>query len=190
MSENTVLTLPVICTRGMLVFPENRLTLDVGRPVSLKAIDLAMEQYDNNIVFVSQIDPVIDHPTYHDVYHVGTICKVDKKIRRDSAGTIKLTVIGEKRVSLTSLEERDGAIFSTVEIIEDMPGDKQEEIALVRKTMSYFEQVAKRGMPNIPRESMARLTTGVSASLLADTLGQHMPLELDKKQAVLRRNRY
>lgn len=185
MSENTVLTLPVICTRGMLVFPENRLTLDVGRPVSLKAIDLAMEQYDNNIVFVSQIDPVIDHPTYHDVYHVGTICKVDKKIRRDSAGTIKLTVIGEKRVSLTSLEERDGAIFSTVEIIEDMPGDKQEEIALVRKTMSYFEQVAKRGMPNIPRESMARLTTGVSASLLADTLGQHMPLELDKKQAVL-----
>jgi len=185
MSENTVLTLPVICTRGMLVFPENRLTLDVGRPVSLKAIDLAMEQYDNNIVFVSQIDPVIDHPTYHDVYHVGTICKVDKKIRRDSAGTIKLTVIGEKRVSLTSLKERDGAIFSTVEIIEDMPGDKQEEIALVRKTMSYFEQVAKRGMPNIPRESMARLTTGVSASLLADTLGQHMPLELDKKQAVL-----
>jgi ATP-dependent Lon protease len=185
MSENTVLTLPVICTRGMLVFPENRLTLDVGRPVSLKAIDLAMEQYDNNIVFVSQIDPVIDHPTFNDVYHVGTICKVDKKIRRDSAGTIKLTVIGEKRVSLTSLEERDGAIFSTVEIVEDMPGDKQEEIALVRKTMSYFEQVAKRGMPNIPRESMARLTTGVSASLLADTLGQHMPLELDKKQAVL-----
>lgn len=185
MSENTVLTLPVICTRGMLVFPENRLTLDVGRPVSLKAIDLAMEQYDNNIVFVSQIDPVIDHPAFNDVYHVGTICKVDKKIRRDSAGTIKLTVIGEKRVSLTSLEERDGAIFSTVEIVEDMPGDKQEEIALVRKTMSYFEQVAKRGMPNIPRESMARLTTGVSASLLADTLGQHMPLELDKKQAVL-----
>lgn len=185
MSENTVLSLPVICTRGMLVFPENRLTLDVGRPVSLKAIDLAMEQYDNNIVFVSQIDPVIDHPAFNDVYHVGTICKVDKKIRRDSAGTIKLTVIGEKRVSLTSLEERDGAIFSTVEIVEDMPGDKQEEIALVRKTMSYFEQVAKRGMPNIPRESMARLTTGVSASLLADTLGQHMPLELDKKQAVL-----
>lgn len=185
MSENTVLTLPVICTRGMLVFPENRLTLDVGRPVSLKAIDLAMEQYDNNIVFVSQIDPVTDHPTFDDVYHVGTICKVDKKIRRDSAGTVKLTVIGQKRVSLTSFEERDGSIFSTVQFLEDLDGDKNEEVALVRKTMSYFEQAAKRGMPSIPRDSMARLTSGVSASLLADTLGQYMPLELESKQEIL-----
>lgn len=185
MSENTVLTLPVICTRGMLVFPENRLTLDVGRPVSLKAIDLAMEQYDNNIIFVSQIDPVTDHPIFDDIYHVGTICKVDKKIRRDSAGTVKLTVIGEKRVRLTSFEERDGSVFSTVEFLEDVDGDKNEEVALVRKTMSYFEQATKRGMPSIPRDSMSRLTSGVSASLLADTLGQHMPLELDKKQEVL-----
>jgi ATP-dependent Lon protease len=185
MSENTVLTLPVICTRGMLVFPENRLTLDVGRPVSLKAIDLAMEQYDNNIIFVSQIDPVIDHPTFNEVYHIGTICKIDKKIRRDSAGTIKLTVIGEKRVKLTSFEERDGSIFSACEIVNDVNTDKSEEVALVRKVMSYFERVTKKGMPNIPRESMARLTSGVSASLLADTLAQYMPLDLENKQEIL-----
>ena len=52
MNEQTVLTLPVVCTRGMIVFPENRLTLDVGRPVSLKALELSANEHDNNIIFV------------------------------------------------------------------------------------------------------------------------------------------
>ena len=41
MSESTLLTLPVVCTRGMIVFPGNRLSLDVGRPLSLKALELS-----------------------------------------------------------------------------------------------------------------------------------------------------
>ena len=90
MSESTLLTLPVVCTRGMIVFPGNRLSLDVGRPLSLKALELSSRDFDNNILFVSQINPIVDDPKYDDVYHVGTLCKIEKKIRRDSAGTIKL----------------------------------------------------------------------------------------------------
>lgn len=185
MNAITVLTLPVVCTRGMLVFPDNKLTLDVGRAVSLKAVDLAMEQYDNNIVFVSQINPIEDNPSFDGVYHVGTLCKIDKKVRRDSAGTIKLTVIGERRVRLTNFDQKDGSIFSTIEIMEDIIGDKNEEVALVRKTMSYLEQAASRSMPHMPSEPMARLNAGVSASLLADTLGQYLPIELERKQRIL-----
>ena len=55
MSESTLLTLPVVCTRGMIVFPGNRLSLDVGRPLSLKALELSSRDFDNNILFVSQI---------------------------------------------------------------------------------------------------------------------------------------
>ena len=64
MNEQTVLTLPVVCTRGMIVFPENRLTLDVGRPVSLKALELSANEHDNNIIFVSQINPLVDNPSF------------------------------------------------------------------------------------------------------------------------------
>ena len=69
MNESTVLTLPVVCTRGMIVFPGNRLTLDVGRPLSLKALELSSQNYDNNIIFVSQMNPVVDDPKYN----AGTI---------------------------------------------------------------------------------------------------------------------
>ncbi len=188
MNENTILNLPVVCTRGMIVFPGNRLTLDVGRPLSLKALELAGSEYDNNIVFVSQINPVEDHPGFNDVYHIGTLCKIDKKVRRDSAGTIKLTVIGEKRVKLLSFENTNNTIMSQVEVMEDVVGDANEEVALVRSTMSYFEQ-AKRNMPHIPAESLALVSNGTSASLLADTIGQYLPIDLDKKQKILEENR-
>ena len=47
---NVTVDLPVICTRGMLVFPGHELSLDVGRTFSLNAIDLAVSQHDSNIV--------------------------------------------------------------------------------------------------------------------------------------------
>lgn len=184
MSEQTVLTLPVVCTRGMVVFPENKLTLDVGRPVSLKALELSNREHDNNIIFVSQINPLVDNPSFDDVYHVGTICKIDRKVRRDSSGTIKLTVIGTKRIKLENFIEREGTIYSTVVILEDEAGDRNEEVALVRKTTSYFEQ-ARRSMPNMPLDSINRLTSGVSASILADTIGQYLPVDFKQKQEIL-----
>ncbi|WP_279159953.1 endopeptidase La [Thomasclavelia cocleata] len=184
MNEQTVLTLPVVCTRGMIVFPENKLTLDVGRPVSLKALELSTREHDNNIIFVSQINPLVDNPSFDDVYHIGTICKIDRKVRRDSSGTIKLTVIGAKRIKLENFIEKEGAIYSTVTVLEDEFGDRNEEIALVRKTTSYFEQ-AKRSMPNMPLDSINRLTSGVSASVLADTIGQYLPTDFKQKQQIL-----
>ncbi len=174
MNEQTVLTLPVVCTRGMIVFPENKLTLDVGRPVSLKALELSTREHDNNIIFVSQINPLVDNPSFDD----------DRKVRRDSSGTIKLTVIGAKRIKLENFIEKEGAIYSTVTVLEDEFGDRNEEIALVRKTTSYFEQ-AKRSMPNMPLDSINRLTSGVSASVLADTIGQYLPIDFKQKQQIL-----
>ena len=188
MSESTLLTLPVVCTRGMIVFPGNRLSLDVGRPLSLKALELSSRDFDNNILFVSQINPIVDDPKYDDVYHVGTLCKIEKKIRRDSAGTIKLTVTGEKRVALRDFKIEDGSIFSTAEVLEDIYGDTNEEVALVRKTTAYFEQ-ARRHMPHIPAESLTLLSNGTSASLLADTIGQYLPIDLDRKQKILEEQR-
>lgn len=184
MNEQTVLNLPVVCTRGMIVFPENKLTLDVGRPMSLKALELSSNEHDNNIVFVSQVNPLTDNPSFDDVYHIGTICKIDRKVRRDSAGTVKLTVIGVKRVKLDGFIEQNGSIYSQVTILEDEIGDSNEEIALVRKATSYFER-ARRNITNIPIESVNRLTSGVSASVLADTIGQYLPIEFTQKQKIL-----
>ena len=40
-------------------------------------------------------------------------------------------------------------------------------------------------MPHIPAESLTLLSNGTSASLLADTIGQYLPIDLDRKQKIL-----
>ena len=47
-----VVDLPVICTRGMIVFPKHEISLDVGRSFSLKAIEKSINEFDENIVFI------------------------------------------------------------------------------------------------------------------------------------------
>ncbi|WP_249029845.1 endopeptidase La [Tannockella kyphosi] len=183
--NESMISLPLVCTRGMLVFPGNRLTIDVGRPVSLKAVEAAIAQYDNHIIFTSQVNAMDDDPSFEGVYHVATLCKVEKRIRRDSAGTIKLTVLGEKRLRLKSYDDSLGYILSSAEVMEDVVGDKNEEIALVRNITAYIASQARRGGNKIPSEASARLEGGVTASLLCDTLGQYLPLELDSRQKIL-----
>ena len=180
----TNLVLPVICTRGMIVFPNNDLTLDVGRTKSLKAIEDAADIYDGNIVFVSQKDPAIEDPTFDQLFEIGTLCKIKKKIRRDSAGTIKLTVTGVDRVKLESLDEVKDTLYAKVMPLQDVLADTNEEVALVRSIAKNLESFMT-SIPSIPMEVRNNLAKGVSSRRLSDTLAHYRPLSLEKKQHML-----
>lgn len=178
------LVFPVICTRGMVAFPQNDLTLDVGRHKSLKAIEDAYDRYDGNLIFVTQKDPAVEDPSLEDLYEVGTLCKIKKKIRRDSQGSIKLTVFGVDRVKLESMDEVSGSMYARVSILTDTYGDSNEEQALVRTIAKNLETYLTR-IPNIPLSVRQSLSKGVSSSQLADTLATYMSLSFDKKQQLL-----
>lgn len=175
---------PVICTRGMVAFPQNDLTLDVGRHKSLKAIEDAYDLYDGNIIFISQKDPSIEDPTLEDLYEVGTLCKIKKKIRRDSQGSVKLTVFGVDRVKLASIDEVKGCLYARVSILQETYADFNEEQALVRTIAKNLDTYFTR-IPNIPVSVRQTLAKGVSSSQLADTLATYMSLSFDKKQRLL-----
>lgn len=179
-----IVNLPVICTRGMIVFPEHELSLDVGRDFSLKAIDQSVNEFDENIVFISQKNPLDENTDFEHIYHFGTLCKIKRRIKRDNHGTIKLTVKGEKRVEILNIENRDGCYYASTKYLEDIPGDKNEEIALVRKVSSQMQSMSKN-LQMFPREVFANLSQGMSASALADTIAQYINVELKTKQNIL-----
>ena len=178
--------LPVICTRGMIVFPSQELSLDVGRAFSLKAINESVNEYNEEIIFVSQIDPLSENTHFDEVYHFGTICKVKRRIKRDNRGTIKLTVQGLKRVKIFSLNENDGCLYSEYEELEDVYGNKQEEIALVRKITEQTKNIVNK--PMVAKDLMSRITSSMSASLLADTIAHNMDMDLKIKSKILAEN--
>ena len=182
-----VVELPLICTRGMIVFPGHEISLDVGRSFSLKAIENSMSEYDENIAFVSQLNPLDENTDYDHVYHHGTLCKIKRRIKRDNHGTIKLTVEGQKRIEILSIEERDKCLYAKVKYLEDVVSDPTEEIALVRKVSEQMQSM-NRNLQMFPREVFANLSQGMSAGALADTIGQYINVELPTKQRILAEN--
>ncbi len=181
---NVTVDLPVICTRGMLVFPGHELSLDVGRTFSLNAMDLAVSQHDSNIVLVSQIHPLEEEINFDMVYHHATLCKITKRIKKDNHGTIKLTVVGEKRVELESLYTEGECYYAKVHYLEDIHGDPNEEIALVRKLTEQMQSM-NGASQLLPRELISNITQGLSASELADTIGHYINSDLVEREKIL-----
>lgn len=181
---NVTVDLPVICTRGMLVFPGHELSLDVGRTFSLNAMDLAVSQHDSNIVLVSQIHPLEEEINFDMVYHHATLCKITKRIKKDNHGTIKLTVVGEKRVELESLYTVGECYYAKVRYLEDIHGDPNEETALVRKLTEQMQSM-NGASQLLPRELISNITHGLSASELADTIGHYINSDLVEREKIL-----
>ena len=181
---NVTVDLPVICTRGMLVFPGHELSLDVGRTFSLNAMDLAVSQHDSNIVLVSQIHPLEEEINFDMVYHYATLCKITKRIKKDNHGTIKLTVVGEKRVELESLYTEGECYYAKVRYLEDIHGDPNEETALVRKLTEQMQSM-NGASQLLPRELISNITHGLSASELADTIGHYINSDLVEREKIL-----
>ena len=72
--------LPLIPLRGLAIFPYMILNFDIGREMSLKALDEAMLE-DELVFLTSQKEAEVDEPTADDFYHVGTICRVKQVIK-------------------------------------------------------------------------------------------------------------
>ena len=77
---NEKLRLPAIALRGLVVFPHDVMHFDVGREISINAIEKAMRG-DRVIFLVPQTDQSVDDPTRKDIYDVGTVAKVRQVLK-------------------------------------------------------------------------------------------------------------
>ncbi len=90
----------VLPIRDIVVFPGIIAPLFVGRPRSLKAIEMAM-LHDRNILVVAQKDMQIDDPVVEDPHTVGTLCTIPQMVRIPD-GTTKVLIEGVERVKIES----------------------------------------------------------------------------------------
>ena len=70
--------LPVLALRGLTVFPNMLMHFDVEREISVKALELAMEN-NQDLFLVAQKEIVTEIPGQEDLYEIGTICDADMK---------------------------------------------------------------------------------------------------------------
>ena len=91
-------TYPLVCTRGVVLYPNQEIVIDVGRDTSVHAVENAQDNYDKKICLFSQKELEQENPGAEDIYSVGTLCEVRHIRRFDNFLRVKFR--GIKRVKL------------------------------------------------------------------------------------------
>ena len=92
-NEKMEISVPVIATRGIIVFPQQDIMIEVGREKSIRAVEEAEEKFDGHVWLVCQKDIMVDNPAPSDLYTFGTLCRI-KNIRRKE-GFMRITFSGQ-----------------------------------------------------------------------------------------------
>lgn len=177
--------LPLIPLRGLAIFPYMILSFDVGREISLKALDEAMAD-DEMIFLTAQKDSSIDNPTEEDYYHTGTICKVKQLVKLPGEG-VRVLVEGISRGTITEFIQEEPYIKVAIEEIvydtESINEDKEVQ-ATVRNVFDAFEEyinISNRVSPEI----LINLAEMDNENRFIDTIAANMFLKPEQKQAIL-----
>ncbi|WP_298017344.1 endopeptidase La [uncultured Castellaniella sp.] len=187
MSASQILTqepadLPLLPLRDVVVFPHMVIPLFVGRPRSIKALELAMEG-GNNIMLVAQKSAGKDDPTPDDLYDIGCAASILQMLKLPD-GTVKVLVEGQQRARIHAVSDAETHFTARVTGIVEDASDQAEAEALRRAVLAQFEQYVKLNK-KIPQEILTSLTGIEDAGRLADTIAAHLPLKIEQKQSLL-----
>ena len=174
--------LPLLPLRDVVVFPHMVIPLFVGRPKSIRALELAMES-SKNILLVAQKFAAKDEPEVKDLYSVCSVASILQMLKLPD-GTVKVLVEGSFRARILEVTDSENNFMGKAQQLPVDSVDGPEVEAMRRAILTQFDQYIKLNK-KIPPEIITSLGGIDEAGRLADTIAAYLPLKLEQKQEIL-----
>jgi len=182
MADKT-LNLPLLITRGLIVFPNITESIEAGRSFSMNAISESRDKTNSLILITAQKDPKNNDLTGDgDIFDVATLCRIVNFVEQEKFYRIR--VVGSKRVKLSNVRYENDSYWAEGEVIIDETGDENEETALIRNIIKAFEETPNLSR-NVPKTALNSLTRGVAGNDISDTLAAYLPITVEQKASIL-----
>ncbi len=176
------LELPLLPLRDVVVFPHMVIPLFVGRPKSIKALEMAMET-SKQIMLVAQKSAAKDEPEADDLYRIGCMANILQMLKLPD-GTVKVLVEGTQRARIEAIDVQSAVFMAAAAPLAQTGAEDHEIEAMRRAVVAQFDQFVKLNK-KIPPEVLSSITGIEDAGRLADTIAAHLPLKIEQKQEVL-----
>ena len=178
----TLLTVPMLPLRDIVIFPHMVVPLFIGRERSIHALEYAMGQ-EKYILLCTQKDPRKDEPREGEIHRLGTLAAILQLLRLPD-GTVKVLVEGKSRaIARQFLPISQFFQVEAEELLESWEITPETE-ALRRTAVSGFETYAKLNK-KVPQEALQSLVGVDDPGRLADTIAGHLSIKADEKQGLL-----
>ena len=175
-------TLSLLPLRDVVVFPHMVIPLFVGRPRSIKALEVAVDS-GKTIMLAAQKAASKDDPAAEDIYEIGCIANVLQMLKLPD-GTVKVLVEGVQRARILEIDDVESHFMAEVVALETEDKYESESEALRRAVVQQFEQYAKLNK-KIPSEIVSTVSGVEDPARLADTVVAHLSLKVEQKQDIL-----
>lgn len=179
-------TVPIICTRGVVIFPNQQITIDVGRKESMRGFDYA-QQNGTYVFMTAQKSIETDHPSFSEAFEIGCICKIVKVIKHQANESFyQVTLLGVARAkAIRYMTLADGTNAVEAEWIQDYYQDELIVKDLMLKVLGMLDKVKRHAAGPFNIDFIKTLSFGSGAAELTDRYAQMFLFDFNEKQKFL-----
>ena len=177
--------IPLLPIRDVVIYPYMILPLFVGRGLSIKAVDEALNK-DRYIFLAAQKDSTVEEPEEDQIYTVGTVAMVIRMLKLPD-GRVKILVQGVAKARIRKLYKDDRGFYTVdIEKIEE-PEIKEVTVeveAMMRSVKEQSERILQlRGI--VSPDALSILEAIDDPGRLADLVASNLRLKVEESQHVL-----
>ncbi len=137
-------SLPILPLKNTVVYPQIVVSLAVGRPMSLAAVDAAMK-HGREVITVAQRDPEAERPGAEKLFDVGSLVTITRVEQRE--GGSQIIVQGQKRVRLRHCVWTGDYLSAEAEPLPELTVDEADPeapaiSALLRENLELAQKIA------------------------------------------------
>ena len=188
MADNpSTLTLPLLITRGLILYPHNQRLIDAGRDFSIASIKVSKEKADSLIFITSQMDGDVDSPTEQDVYKIGVLARIVSISEREKRIKTRVEVIDRVSLSNIVLDDEDKCFVATGTLLPALQVDDKSSEAVVNAINHELEKYPSI-ISRLPKNIVTLCSDKQAALELCYAMAGHFEASVEAKQKLLETN--
>ena len=134
------IVLPLLITKGMIIYPKNQKLIDAGRDFSINAIKTSRDKSDSLILIVSQKDIDIENPTEEDIFNVGVLARIVSLTEKEKRIRARVEVLSRVKLSEVKLDDEDHCFVAKGTFIPDIVLDESASSTIVSSINAELEK--------------------------------------------------
>ena len=181
-------TMPALALRGLVIYPRMMVHFDVGREISIKALEEAMST-NQPVFLVAQKDIRVESPGRNHLFTMGTVSVV-RQILRLPAKSVRVMVEGQYRARLRDLVQTAPYLIAAVEQAEapvafEGKGTSLKAEASIRQSYELFDRYGDLTPKSNSSDMLMNIMSSQDPGYIADFIAQNVSMRVSDKQTVL-----
>lgn len=172
MEELETIGLPAIAVRGIIPIPNNEFRIEIGREISLKALEACEKKFNNEVILLIQKNPLVTDVTSEDVQKIAVKAQLTLKLKLPNGNyKVKFSILS--RVCVDEFVQSKPYFMVTSTEYPTILIDGAEESALIRSVIAEVTKNAATVLNN-NEEVIRNIQSGVTTEQICDIISFHL----------------